>query len=78
MAHARQTIREAAATGFSGAIVPDLTPEAAARELDGTAGLDLIPMVAPTTPAARLRRLVLDADDSESKNPSLSKQARGK
>ena len=49
---------KAAAAGFSGAIIPDLTPEGAARHLHGTAGLDLIPMVAPTTPSARLKKLV--------------------
>lgn len=54
----RRFFRAAAAAGFAGAIVPDLTPEGAARHLDGLAGLDLVPMVAPTTPPDRLRRLV--------------------
>lgn len=50
--------RRAADAGFAGAIVPDLAPEAAGRHLRGAAGLDLVPMVAPTTTPARLRSLV--------------------
>ena len=50
--------RRAAAAGFSGAIVPDLTPEASRRHVSGASGIDLIPMVAPTTTPARIRSLV--------------------
>ncbi|MEK7465942.1 MAG: tryptophan synthase subunit alpha [Planctomycetota bacterium] len=50
--------RKAAAAGFSGAIIPDLTPEAARRHVASSYGIDLIPMVAPTTTPARMRSLV--------------------
>ncbi|KAF0244535.1 MAG: tryptophan synthase subunit [Planctomycetota bacterium] len=50
--------RRASAAGFSGAIIPDLTPEAARRHVNGASGLDLIPMIAPTTTPARMRTLV--------------------
>jgi tryptophan synthase alpha chain len=48
--------------GAAGAIVPDLSHEEAAgfREAFGAAGLSLVPLVAPTTPARR-RRLICEA-----------------
>ncbi len=51
-------LRRAAAAGFAGAIIPDLTPEGAKLHLKGASPLDLIPMVAPTTTAARMKLLV--------------------
>jgi tryptophan synthase alpha chain len=48
-----------AASGASGAIVPDLPLEEAEeiREAFSAAGLALVPLVAPTTPAGRLGRI---------------------
>lgn len=51
-------LRRAAAAGFAGAIIPDLTPEAARLHGQRFPGLDLVPMVAPTTTPARMRSLV--------------------
>ncbi len=48
----------AAAAGFSGAIIPDLPPEAARRHLGDLRGLALVPMVAPTTTPGRLRTVL--------------------
>jgi tryptophan synthase alpha chain len=47
------------AAGFSGTIVPDLPLEEAPpiREALNGEGLELVPLVAPTTPAARRRRI---------------------
>jgi tryptophan synthase alpha chain len=48
-----------AAAGAAGAIVPDLPPEEAGEigEELSAAGLALVPLVAPTTPAGRRRRI---------------------
>jgi tryptophan synthase alpha chain len=52
----------AVAAGAAGAIVPDLSHEEAAgfRDAFDLAGLSLVPLVAPTTPARR-RRLICEA-----------------
>lgn len=52
----------AVAAGAAGAIVPDLSHEEAVgfRDAFGAAGLSLVPLVAPTTPARR-RRLICEA-----------------
>ncbi|MCE9582774.1 MAG: tryptophan synthase subunit alpha [Planctomycetes bacterium] len=55
---AKRFFAGAAKAGFSGAIVPDLTPEGARLHVEDASGLDLIPMVAPTTTPGRLRKLV--------------------
>jgi tryptophan synthase alpha chain len=49
--------------GLAGVIVPDLPPEeaTAARAAFNERGLALIPLVAPTTPAERRRRICADA-----------------
>jgi tryptophan synthase alpha chain len=56
--------RKLAAAGAAGAIVPDLPPEegaAVAASLAG-AGLAMVPLVAPTTPAERRRAICAGAD----------------
>jgi tryptophan synthase alpha chain len=52
-----------AAAGFEGLIVPDLPLEEAdaVRERCDAAGLALVPLIAPTTPAARLDRIASSA-----------------
>jgi len=56
--------RRAAAAGASGAIVPDLPLEEAAEVSDAlaAAGLALVPLVAPTTPEERRRRICAAAE----------------
>lgn len=51
--------RRAAEAGAAGAIVPDLPLEEAAEVRDalGAAGLDLVPLLAPTTPPERRKRI---------------------
>ena len=53
----------AAEAGLAGVIVPDLPPEEAVdvRTAFNDRGLALIPLVAPTTPAARRQRICADA-----------------
>lgn len=50
-------------SGASGAIVPDLPPEEAGplRDSLGAAGLVLVPLIAPTTPPERRRRICSEA-----------------
>jgi tryptophan synthase alpha chain len=57
---AERFAREVAAAGASGLIVPDLPLEesAAVRDACDAAGLALVPLVAPTTPAARMAEIV--------------------
>lgn len=54
---AEQFCAKLVAAGASGAIVPDLPPEEAAGLLEhaDAAGLALVPLIAPTTPDARLQ-----------------------
>ncbi|MFN0052985.1 MAG: tryptophan synthase subunit alpha [Planctomycetales bacterium] len=55
-----QFVREARAAGFSGLIVPDL-PAEEAEDLSTLAtaqGLDLVQLVAPTTPPERIQRIL--------------------
>ena len=49
--------------GLAGAIVPDLPPEesAALRRMMDAAGLDLVPLCAPTTPRVRAEAIARDA-----------------
>jgi tryptophan synthase alpha chain len=56
--------RRLADAGGAGAIVPDLPPEEGEqiRAALADAGLDLIPLVAPTTPPERRRRICADAE----------------
>lgn len=56
---AAEFARRAVAVGAAGAIVPDLPLEEAqpVREAFGEAGLALVPLVAPTTPADRRARI---------------------
>jgi tryptophan synthase alpha chain len=56
--------RRLADAGAAGAIVPDLPPEESAeiRAALSAAGLALIPLIAPTTPPERRRRICADAD----------------
>jgi tryptophan synthase alpha chain len=51
--------REAAAAGAAGLVVPDLPLEEAERlsQIAADAGLDLVLLVAPTTPAGRMARI---------------------
>lgn len=51
--------REAAAAGAAGLVVPDLPLEEAEKlsAIASTAGLDLVLLVAPTTPAGRMARI---------------------
>jgi tryptophan synthase alpha chain len=53
-------LKQAADAGFAGLIVPDLPGDEAAEFFTATraAGLDLIQLVAPTTPAARVERIL--------------------
>jgi tryptophan synthase alpha chain len=53
-------VQEAAAAGFSGFIVPDLPGDEAAEcfELVRKHGLDLVQLVAPTTPRERVRQIL--------------------
>ncbi|MDO5506654.1 MAG: tryptophan synthase subunit alpha [Pseudoxanthomonas suwonensis] len=55
--------REAAEAGVDGLLLVDLPPEEAAglREPFAAAGLDLVLLAAPTTDAARMRRLLAEA-----------------
>jgi tryptophan synthase alpha chain len=55
-----RALREA---GLCGAIIPDLPLEEAApvREALSAEGLDLVPLVAPTTPSARMAEIALGA-----------------
>src|SRR4029077_2454411 len=55
--------RDAATVGVDGLLCVDLPPEEAGelRAALRTAGLDLIALLAPTTPAARVRRIARDA-----------------
>lgn len=60
---AERFLERAAAAGAAGLIVPDL-PHDEAEQLRGAcdaAGLALVPLVAPTTPPARLARIGADA-----------------
>ncbi len=54
---------DASQAGVSGLIVPDLPHEESGvlREAALAAGLDLIPLVAPTTTASRLKKIAADA-----------------
>lgn len=64
LAHGGDTfVRRAADAGASGLIVPDLPHDEAAgvREACDAAGLDLIPLVAPTTDGDRLKAIGRDA-----------------
>ncbi|MFP6768390.1 MAG: tryptophan synthase subunit alpha [Planctomycetaceae bacterium] len=56
-------VARAAAAGFSGMIVPDLPGDEAADlgRVVGGAGLDLIPLIAPTTPESRVEAIVASA-----------------
>lgn len=56
-------VKQAAEAGFCGLIVPDLPGDEAAEfaVIAESAGLALIPLVAPTTPAARLDRILTHA-----------------
>lgn len=53
-------LRDAAASGFAGLIVPDLPGDEASEflPLARGAGLDLVQLVAPTTPPARVERIL--------------------
>lgn len=53
-------IRDAAEAGFAGLIVPDLPGDEAREcfELTRAAGIDLIQLIAPTTPPARAREIL--------------------
>ncbi len=53
-------LRDAAAAGFSGLIVPDLPGDEASEflPLATAANLDLVQLVAPTTPPARVERIL--------------------
>ena len=61
---AAEFARRALAVGASGAIVPDLPLEEAepVREAFSAAGLALVPLVAPTTPAERRARICAAAE----------------
>jgi tryptophan synthase alpha chain len=61
---ATEFARLAAAAGAAGAIVPDMPLEEAAevREALAAAGLALVPLVAPTTPDERRRRICAAAE----------------
>ncbi|MBF5042232.1 tryptophan synthase subunit alpha [Aggregicoccus sp. 17bor-14] len=64
LAYGEQRFAEtAAAAGVSGAILPDLPPEesGAVRDLFDRAGLDLVPLCAPTTPPARAQGIAREA-----------------
>ena len=52
-------VRRCQESGFAGLIVPDLSLEEAAamQQLTQSSGIDLIPLVAPTSPSQRQRRL---------------------
>jgi tryptophan synthase alpha chain len=53
-------VREARDAGFSGLIVPDLPGDEAGdfADLVGSHGLDLVQLIAPTTPPARVERIL--------------------
>jgi tryptophan synthase alpha chain len=55
--------KEAKEAGFSGLIVPDLPGDEASEfaKVSAAAGLDLIPLVAPTTPAERVKKILSTA-----------------
>ncbi len=59
----RRFTEDASQAGVSGLIVPDLPHEESGvlREAAQTTGLDLIPLVAPTTTASRLKKIATDA-----------------
>ncbi len=56
-------VARAAAAGFSGLIVPDLPGDEAADlgRVVREAGLDLVPLIAPTTPESRVEAIVASA-----------------
>lgn len=56
-------VKQAAASGFAGLIVPDLPGDEAGefQELVDRHGLDLVQLVAPTTPADRVARILKNA-----------------
>lgn len=60
---AEQFLAQAAAAGFAGLIVPDLPGDEAEAfaALVNSRGLDLIQLVAPTTPVDRMQRIVKNA-----------------
>ena len=55
-----QFVQRAARSGFSGMIVPDLPGDEAGElvQVAGEAGLDLVPLIAPTTPASRAGTII--------------------
>lgn len=59
-AGAERFVRQAVRAGFSGLIVPDLPGDEAGDLFEATrgAGLDLIQLIAPTTPPARVRGIL--------------------
>ena len=56
-------VQRAAEAGFSGLIVPDLPGDEAGDlvQVAGAGGLDLVPLIAPTTPASRAEAIIESA-----------------